>query len=137
MINGYDWQLDFHYRENGTGKNYYSINIDTKKPTVTSYFSDTTLYTNGSGSITIDGIVEDEFAGLESLTVEVNEKTITSSNVTIKKADEENLKNILKDTTISGLGPNKWYWMATIQGDEITNNNSITKGNITINVNNH
>ena len=120
---------------NGTGKNYYSINIDTKKPTVTSYFSDTTLYTNGSGSITIDGIVEDEFAGLESLTVEVNEKTITSSNVTIKKADEANLKNIAKDTTISGLGPNKWYWMATIQGSEITNNNSITKGNITINVN--
>lgn len=23
MIDGYDWQLDFHYRENGTGKNYY------------------------------------------------------------------------------------------------------------------
>ena len=23
MINGYDWQLNFHYRENGTGKNYY------------------------------------------------------------------------------------------------------------------
>ena len=23
MIDGYEWQLDFHYRENGTGKNYY------------------------------------------------------------------------------------------------------------------
>ena len=23
MIDGSDWQLDFHYRENGTGKNYY------------------------------------------------------------------------------------------------------------------
>ncbi len=23
MINGHEWQLDFHYRKNGTGKNYY------------------------------------------------------------------------------------------------------------------
>lgn len=23
MIDGHEWQLDFHYRENGTGKNYY------------------------------------------------------------------------------------------------------------------
>lgn len=23
MIDGHDWQLDFHYRENGTGENYY------------------------------------------------------------------------------------------------------------------
>ena len=23
MIDGHEWQLDFHYRKNGTGKNYY------------------------------------------------------------------------------------------------------------------
>ena len=119
---------------NGNGKNYYSINIDNKKPTVTSNFAETTLYTNGNNTITIDGIAEDAAAsgevsaGLRSFSLEVNDATIDSSYITITKTGSA---TALDDTTIyTGLGTKKWYWKAEIPGSVVKG--SATSGNVTI-----
>lgn len=119
---------------NGNGKNYYSINIDNKKPTVTSNFAETTLYTNGNNTITIDGIAEDAAAsgevsaGLKSFSLEVNDATIDSSYITITKTGSATALD--ETTTYTGLGSKKWYWKALIPGSVVKG--SATSGNVTI-----
>ena len=119
---------------NGSGKNYYSINIDNKKPTVTSNFAETTLYTNGTNTIEIDGIAEDAAAtgevsaGLSSFSLEVNDVAIDSSYITLTKTGSATALDTT--TTYSGLGAKKWYWKASIPGSVVKG--SATSGNVTI-----
>ena len=110
---------------NGTGKNYYSINIDTKKPEAGSNFTETTLYINDDDDsyIEIDGVATDNAAGIQSIVLDIND-TPVSVDVT-KTGSATNLAL----TSVTGLGDKKWYWKATIPGPTIT---AVGTSNVTI-----
>ncbi|MBQ8013855.1 MAG: hypothetical protein IJ257_05620 [Treponema sp.] len=92
-----------------------SINVDTQIPTASSGQTES-LYTNGSGELTLSGRVTDNAAGIRSLVITANGKEIT-----VKDNPNGSLSLDAADTKESD-GTKSRAWSATLKSSEVFKN---------------
>ena len=111
----------------------YLINIDNKVPTISpsTQFTSSYIYINGQSAVEIDGIAEDDGAGINTMEVTVNGKTITKSSSAdgvIYLANSGTVTD-LAGNTVAGLSERKTYWKLIINPAVFS---SATSGNIPV-----
>ncbi|MCR5218018.1 Ig-like domain-containing protein, partial [Treponema sp.] len=129
----YDFNGDDDYSDDGESGDYswngiqsYAIHIDTDAPTITA--SSSTLYSNATEDLVFSGTASDgNGAGIAAVTIEVNGKTITSSDTTYGT-----IELVTSGSDDDGNEYSSQYvkWTVTIDAAEVFSDAS--DGNVTV-----